>query len=398
MNKKIKTPWCINPFISVSHTSSGYYRPCCVAKESNKYNVNDITFEEYYKSEEMINLRKDMFNEVFSKETNEICNHCIINKKNNIKSKNDFDNEKYLKKQDTIRTLELYENGICDESNIQYLNIKMLGNFCNFKCIMCNGESSSKIALENKKHNLISIDSKDILIPYEKIGFEKYLHYVEKIMYHCKKIMIVGGEPLIHPNFKKLYYMLLNHKNRKKIIISISTNLSVIPDYLLNYDNEFRYFSITSSIDGVSRKGEYIRNGLNWEIYDKNIKKILQNKNIHSFCNFSTQTLNIGYVDEIFDYLESISFNKNNINLSHVTNPLMFNPINLPKEIKEYYLSYYSNFDFDKTGNIKNILTSKKYSHKDFMKGIQRLKFLDKIRNQCLLDEFPEFSKYYNQI
>jgi hypothetical protein len=112
--------------------------------------------------------------------------------------------------------------------------------------------------------------------------------------------------------------------------------------------------------------------------------------------------LNIGYLDEIHEYMLDNNLSTNNINWNNlVTQPATMRAINLPAHIKEQYLQKLKKSKLFKLGKIPHIiklLNTTADSHEEFLRGMLWLKKLDIRRNKCLIDIFPEFEEYYSKI
>jgi MoaA/NifB/PqqE/SkfB family radical SAM enzyme len=399
MEKFIKTPWCINPFITFSISSDGKYRLCCQSREIENYDINNMHVEDYFSSEFINNIRHDMLNKNMSKEIYYLCKSCIKEEDKGLVSKRMKDNRSHNRKPKTIKSVNNFiknSNGY-DILNIRFLDINMLGNLCNYKCIMCWYKSSSRISAENVINNLNIDNNESIIVPYDSEKSKKiFFDTIFDIFQTVDKINFFGGEPLIHPDFEEIIEKLSNSHNANNIEVYIISNGSHIPDYIFSKSKKFKNFKLLISIDGVSDKAEYIRFGTKWRIFHNNIDKLVYN-NINLTFNVAIQMLNVGYMDEIYGYLINKKIKENQIFNCYVNYPEYFDAINLPAEIKQSYLNRLEkdkNYKFYQS-KVESILKSEFYDNKIFKDGISKLKFYDKIRKNNLLDNFPEFSEYY---
>lgn len=356
---------------------------------------------EFFKSDYMNNMRKDMLNHVISDDIKFSCSQCILNERNGMSSRRMNKNQEY-NTEDTLKTIEnfLNRNNKILETDLQYVNLKLLGNICNLKCIMCNPNSSSKIASEYKKYNIQSFDQ-IIKTPYNKSNKEKYFSDIFIILENINRFSLIGGEAFIHPDFQDIFEMIISNTNANNISLFIITNGTKIPQYVLDSANKFNKLEINFSIDGISSRAEYIRSGTIWKEFDRNLKRTLSSDAEVGFT-VAIQALNIGYLDEIYDYITSLDYNINGVGWNNlVTYPYMHNAINLPLELKKMYIEKYSGHPISQTDNnhINNtlaILKKDQHSEKHFNDFILFNKKLDKIRGTKLIDVFPEFTEYYN--
>ena len=80
--------YCTLPFTSISTTTQGYYRPCCVTPAST-HHVNDMNFKEYLESDYMKELQEAFLSDRprDKKIINKYCEKCIVQEKRGIASR-----------------------------------------------------------------------------------------------------------------------------------------------------------------------------------------------------------------------------------------------------------------------------------------------------------------------
>jgi hypothetical protein len=400
----MKKVFCVNPFIQFSHTADGFYRACCVAKVDRKkeLHTSEMDLLEYFNSDQMKSLRQDMITGDFSDQTKDTCRQCIYNANKNIDNKRTNDNDRYLSNemvQEAIQFVEDNPEADLDPKYLQYVNFKSLGNLCNLKCIMCSPTASSKIfaelkQLEPKKYK----DHNAIMNPYDEHTKDRYLKDLDKIFSSISKFTLVGGESMIHPDFPELYEMFYKNKNAKNIELQVTSNGTVLPDYVLEHAHKFKRLHLSMSVDGVGDRGSYIRSGLDWNIWDRNVKKALSSDASVGF-GIAFQLLNVGYLDEIYEYMLDLGAENKIYYGGLVTWPTYLRATNLPNSLKKQYLEKIKKspvYNVPDAKSIINILKNEQDSPKDFMLGMKKLKEQDQIRGTNLLNHFPEFEKYYN--
>src|SRR6056300_271736 len=91
-------PWCVDPFIQMAHTADGFYRVCCVGEvdRNSPYHTNKMTPLEFFNSDMMQTIRRDMLSGNFSETTSYACSQCIKNVNNGMVSRRELENERYL--------------------------------------------------------------------------------------------------------------------------------------------------------------------------------------------------------------------------------------------------------------------------------------------------------------
>ncbi|MBX3285730.1 MAG: radical SAM protein [Actinobacteria bacterium] len=92
-----------------------------------------------------------------------------------------------------------------------------LSNLCNFECVMCTGELSSKIR-RNREH-LPPLD-----VPYD----DSFVDQVAELIPTLQQVRFSGGEPLLHPIMHKICDRII--ELRPDLRIDVSTNGSTLND------------------------------------------------------------------------------------------------------------------------------------------------------------------------
>lgn len=405
-------PWCIDPFIQMAHTADGFYRVCCIGevqRELTDLNTKEITPLEYWNGDISKQIRNDMFKpiEEFSDVTKFACSQCLKNNRDGVRSRRQLENEKYQdNKKANLNVIKHIKNIDYTYDDLLYVNFKVLGNICNLKCVMCSANASSKIAAEAKQYYGFprgwSAGDRAELEPFTPDTRNNYFTELQKIIDSIPKFNLVGGENLIHPDFPRLFQMFVDSPNVGNIEMLIITNGTIVPDIVQDNAHLFKKMSILISMDGVYERGSYVRSGLNWKKFDNNVKKFASNPSVDLVIVPAIQMLNIGYVKDMNDWIESIGLDpRTAIDWKQVvTYPEYLRAVNLPQEIKQTYMRRMIGPDTTHR-SIRvcfDILKKPQYSHKQFLNGLKYLRKLDKIRNTNLFENFPEFEKYNDEI
>ena len=175
-------------------------------------------------------------------------------------------------------------------SNILRLNLQT-SSLCNQTCYYCTHTLSSSIARYGSwvKHDTGEIFSwgKEKIDPI--INFEHVIQFVNSIPDSVKilEIGLTGGEPFIIENFndkiKLMLELFCSKDNDRSVQLSISTNTNVDIDNLLYFyeiigELKSKYnltILITTSIENLEARAEYVRGGLVWSNF-------INNFNIHN--------------------------------------------------------------------------------------------------------------------
>lgn len=177
-----------------------------------------------------------------------------------------------------------------------YLEVSF-SSVCNFKCSYCSPQVSTMWMEEIQKYGPYPTHGKfndleglkhvdQMPIPHNQPNpyvdaFWKWWPSIYKTLQHFR---VTGGEPLLAKDtFKVLDYVIENPN--PEIHLSINSNLCV-PEALFNKflekvkiiceEKKVKKFKIFTSCDAHGAAAEYIRDGLNYELWLSNIRRILK--------------------------------------------------------------------------------------------------------------------------
>ena len=211
---------------------------------------------------------------------------------------------------------------------------------------------------------------------------DKFYDELRILIKNLKRIIISGGEPFINEHFYYFLQWLIDNKFSKKLNIIVFSNLTKLPKNFKKFYDKFEKFTINVSIDGVDKKDEYIRRGTNFSEKNKNIEQLIQYFDINFVSTLSI--LNVGYQKDMIKYCSKMNKAPSFFNV--LVEPFFLQINNLPKDITNLYES---------RGQFHELYNSELKNVEHFNLGIKFLKKYDKIHNTNLLDEWPEFEKYY---
>ena len=309
--------FCVAPWLSLYIDPDGTVAPCCTSKAFNIGNVNQNSLEYILRSEKIKNVKQNMLDG----KKHIACNFCYNQEKINQSSLRKGFNNTYLKKH-----IDIIPN---NEFKLKYLDIRF-SNKCNFKCVMCGPELSSRIG--------------NVTINLPKQATEWIYSNLKEI----EQVYIAGGEPLImqeHYNFLDKLLLL----NKTDIKLRYNTNLSALKYKSYNpleYWIKFKNIQIDASIDLSHSKGELIRFGLSWKQFQKNWYKmqefeILHNnihKKRHSIIRpqITITAITIFYLPEFLEIIwNDLKYKEKRIATNFCMIPERFNPCILPDELKQ---------------------------------------------------------------
>ena len=221
---------------------------------------------------------------------------------------------------------EIKDLGWRGDFNPKYVEVAF-SNACNFKCSYCGPSFSSawmqEVKAEGAYPTLGKFNDLEGLIGEGKVPILHTEHnpYVEAFwrwwpdLYRdLHTFRITGGEPLMSKDTWGVLDYIINEPNpNKKLRLAINSNLG-IPDKLVDRliekiqaieDKELvEEFIIFTSVDAYGEQAEYIRNGLKWEQFDKNVNKILSSCKRVSITVMSTfNALSVPTYHKLIDYI-----------------------------------------------------------------------------------------------
>lgn len=179
--------------------------------------------------------------------------------------------------------------------NPRYLEVSF-SNVCNLKCSYCAPQFSSKWMEEVKQYGGYDTQrqfNSPKWLDYHKrwpIPEKDYNPYVEAFwewfpnLYSDLRVFrITGGEPLLSKHTFKVLDWIIENPN-PNLDIAVNSNFCV-PDTLIDKfiekvkfiteNNLVKEFSVYTSIDAFGEQAEYIRNGLNYVQFKRNVRKFL---------------------------------------------------------------------------------------------------------------------------
>ena len=340
--------FCILPWTHIATNASGNFRPCCNVKNGFNFpaNISKNDIESVWHSDYYQELRRQML----EGERPEICERCFREEDSGVKSSRQGYNERFMFDFEPSVTPPL--------KDVQYVDIR-LGNLCNLKCRMCNPYASNQWVDEWK---LISTDNVE---RYKHLNWpenDKVWENLE-LLENVVEIYLTGGEPTIIKEQYKLYDKLIERGVAKNIRLKYNTNLTNIPQKLVDYWEHFREIKLNASIDAYGELDRYIRYPSNWKSIDKNIRRFKQMPNVKLEVHTTIQMYNILRINELFDYCEEMNLN---VFCNILNHPEHLNIRVLPEHLKEnaaILFEKHYNIDIRKRESVVDYMFAEDWSH-----------------------------------
>ena len=154
-------------------------------------------------------------------------------------------------------------------------------NTCNLSCIYCNSNLSSKIEQENNRYGEFKqkgVWLKDTLANKQdnKALYAKFLEWLTDNVHHLRRLHLLGGETFIQHKLMTDVLDILERKPNKDLKLCIFSNMNAPEKYWQLYIERIRNlpikgFDLTASIDCWGPQQQYVRYGLDLEIFEQRL-------------------------------------------------------------------------------------------------------------------------------
>jgi organic radical activating enzyme len=179
------------------------------------------------------------------------------------------------------------ETAVSANINPSYVEVSFSSN-CNFKCSYCSGNFSSKWREENEKFGPFPErrwEAQRETIAEENNPYVKaFWDWWPDLKKDLKHFRITGGEPLLSPSTFRVLEM-IQAEPLPNLHFAVNSNLGtpkVLIEKFIGLASEIvenkkvADFKLYTSIEAWNEKAEYIRNGLDFELFWSNARLILQ--------------------------------------------------------------------------------------------------------------------------
>jgi MoaA/NifB/PqqE/SkfB family radical SAM enzyme len=315
--------------------------------------------------------------------------------------------------------------------NPAYLEVSF-SNACNFKCVYCSPEISSRWLEEIQQHGTYPTTQgnhdldwlrKTERFPYKHSDNNPYVNafwdWFPNIVNSLKVFRITGGEPLMSKDvWRVLDYII--HNPQPNLELVINSNLCVekklldrFIELLPSLKDSVNRVSVYTSLESVGAQAEYARYGLDYDIWLTNVKRILDTDTdigVMTTINVLSLPTFCDFIDIIMDL--RIQYNKKYNMISLPINYLIWPPyLNvkiLDNDTRYFYAEkvhshcrkYLNNLmSYEEWDQIQRFCDYLKQgdqeidNKKDF---ILFIKEIDKRRNTFFVDVFPQLAEFYN--
>lgn len=161
-------------------------------------------------------------------------------------------------------------------------------NLCNFKCRTCGDMLSSAWESEQRRHNMVdwSNPKNNWMQPEVRKAISQFqdqqieAEFADAVEQHrVEEIYWVGGEPLMYEQHWRYMRRIIELGDGPQVYARYNTNLSRVSYGGCNLFDDIldhvRDWQICASIDGTGAIGEYIRTGLDYELWLANYRRAI---------------------------------------------------------------------------------------------------------------------------
>ena len=435
--------FCPIPWNFQAVRNNGDIRICCQAnvtenqgvvrhKDGTPYNAGRDDMESARNAELMREVRKNMLSGDWSQE----CGRCQQEEAAGLNSRRQYelDNWKEFTIDKAIKVTQA--DGTVNGPKLEYYDLRF-GNLCNLACGMC-GPTDSHTWYEqwtdyhgsteySDTHGMVKLirNEKGRLTTndYDWHDSETFWQQLEENIPNIKHVYMAGGEPMMIERHYEFLQRCIDMGQAGKMILEYNTNMSNLPNRVLDMWTEFKQVRVGASIDGIEETLEYQRWPLKWTQAYKNLKKLDEyaqvHPNIFAWLACTVTAYNIWHIPKFMKWkLQDSGFKKINnskkrpIITHHVAHgPKRVNVRILPNHIKQKIVDYYStcinefNLEFpeDIAKSAENILNSiakymndADYSDK-LAEFVRFTKYLDSARDQNIVEVVPEYRELFDE-
>ena len=328
--------------------------------------------------------------------------------------------------------------------NPEYVEVNF-GNECNFKCGYCHPKFSSRFYNEIKQNGPVTTVKNhrcdiDWLKIYEREEENPYVDAFFKWWPELSKTLsilrITGGEPLMHVSTWKLLNT-IKETPMPDLELNINSNMGIKPALVdkmieninhLTENKKIKIFKLFTSVDTWGPRAEYIRTGLDLEIWERNLDTYLKSTgqpisfmitfNILAVPTFKSLLVKIlEWRREYNQYNKTDQPQMVRFDTPYLKEPLQYDMNILPKEEFMPYMydhlkfiednmddrdpTKFSSVEYEKFRRVVDYMASTTYSEEKILEGKKDFynwfNALDQRRGTNLIETFPEFSAFYNE-
>lgn len=317
-----ETLFCPAAWHSVAVRNNGDYRLCCYANvtegsgilrrpDGQSMNMRTDSADEVRNHSSLKEVRREFLEGRWPAS----CQRCQTEEKSGLSSGRQF----YLNRSKEDSDLHqrilsgTAKDGTVDTQLhlVEDLDIRF-GNQCNLRCRMCGPTDSSAWYQDHWELGLRSFADSGGEVKLEKNEKSKVIALTDRFDWHQKaalidqlpkdlsklrRIYMAGGEPLLIQAHQDFLRELIRNGFASKISLEYNSNLTVLPEAILDLWSSFREVAVGVSMDGFGKFHEYLRYPGKFSVLERNLQKLdEQPKNIRAWLACTISILNAAHV------------------------------------------------------------------------------------------------------
>lgn len=302
--------FCALPFGHLFLSEEGKSFPCCYALESGEANRDENGKEVFVKErlEEAWNChgQRKMRQQMLKGEKPEACKRCFQVESHGLQSLREISNREFL--------AEGWKAAASIEADgslpMHFFSADLrLGNHCNLRCQMCSPISSRKMIQD---FALLYPGSEERFRAYESVDWFADKKVLQALLHHAdslRELHFAGGEPFLIPEVKWTVEEMSKKAVAKHCRLSFNSNLTLLPESLLQKGTSFESVRLVVSLDGVGEVNDYIRFPSKFSQIHENLCRLQEKQkewNIPYVCfNVTVQIHNIFHLPALIRYISS---------------------------------------------------------------------------------------------
>jgi len=379
--------FCILPWIQLQTDNKKNVYACCYSNRELPISEYSTDINIMSNSTDMKQMRYNMLHNI----KNNQCSNCYITEKTRKTSYRMFYNQRFVHHLDDVQNTN--KDGSIDIKLIAW-NLQF-NNLCNLKCRTCSPRASSSWV-----NDALTLGYNIKETEYPPNIIEQHLQHINTV----EQIYFGGGEPIITADHWTVLDRLLE-ENRTNVELIYNTNFTQLhfkDKHIFDYWNQFNTVHVGASLDAMSKRAEYWRSGTKWDVIEENRLYMIEKCNNISFEIMPTVSIvNVLHLPDFHKtWVEQGFISANQFNIKILTWPNMFSILQAPHSFKDKirekykkHIKWLSKLDYNgkSINGFKSIIYALDNNDIFDYKGFwEKIREVDNIRNENLLDVFPE--------
>lgn len=311
---------------------------------------------------------------------------------------------------------EAFETPPEQDVNLRTLEIAF-DRTCQFACSYCNPAFSSTwvrdikrngpyvgLVSDGRNHFTHGHDSAQLYSYGESNPYiDAFFAWWESDLHQTlQELRITGGEPLMSGHTWRLIDWFRDNQGRSQTRLAINSNLGPQVDvYRLIDSVQGMPVEIYTSMESVGRQAEYIRDGLDYDLWRQNVKALLDaGITVHCMCTINALCLTTlpRLLNELVEWKRTYGRDRVNFTLNILRFPSFQSPLVLPDILRESFKEYLTQWLVDHRGH--SYLQEHEINHTqrliDYL-DVVKTPHSDAFEKPKLLNDFRQFYAQYDQ-